>query len=95
MTFFVSYIFKSAELVFFMLDLYGWMSLSSTEVLIDLWKEEVQKLSAAGVAMEKILCQSLITPSCGMGSLSAEAALKVLQLLDEVSRRLRKEFTLS
>jgi methionine synthase II (cobalamin-independent) len=65
------------------------------EVLIDLWKEEVQKLSTAGVAMEKILCQSLITPSCGMGSLSTQAALKVLQLLEDVSRHLRKEFNLS
>ena len=65
------------------------------ELLIDLWKDEVQKLSTAGVTMEKILCQSLITPSCGMGSLSADAALKVLQLLDEVSRRLRKEYALS
>jgi methionine synthase II (cobalamin-independent) len=45
--------------------------------------------------MEKIISQSLITPSCGMGSLSAEAALKVLQLLDEVSCKLRKEFNIS
>jgi methionine synthase II (cobalamin-independent) len=65
------------------------------EMLINLWKEEVQKLSSSGVAMEKIISQSLITPSCGMGSLSAEAALKVLHLLDEVSRRLRREFNLS
>jgi methionine synthase II (cobalamin-independent) len=65
------------------------------ELLIDVWKDEVQKLSTAGVAMGKILCQSLITPSCGMGSLSTQASLKVMQLLEEVSRRLRKEFNLS
>jgi methionine synthase II (cobalamin-independent) len=70
------------------------ISTVTPEVLIDQWKEEVQNLSSAGVSMEKIIHQSLITPSCGMGSLSAEAALKVLQLLDEVSRRLRNEFHL-
>jgi len=63
--------------------------------LLDLWNEEVQQLSSAGVAREKIIRQSLITPSCGMGSLSEESALKVLQMLSDVSQRLREEYALS
>lgn len=45
-------------------------------------------LTALGVARETVIAQSLITPSCGTGSLSPELALKVLGLTREVARRL-------
>ncbi len=67
---------------------------ATPEKLIVLWNEEVQKLCSAGVAREKIIRQSLITPSCGMGSLSVDSAHRVLQLLDAVSRRLREHYAL-
>ncbi|MCX5894636.1 MAG: hypothetical protein NTZ51_02215 [Proteobacteria bacterium] len=66
----------------------------TTDSLIRLWKDEVQNLTAAGIPLETIVRQSLITPSCGAGSLSADAALRVLQLLFDVSQSLRKEFAL-
>ena len=40
----------------------------------------------------ELVAQSLITPSCGAGSLSLDQAVKVLQLTRSVSDRIRKEF---
>jgi len=65
---------------------------ATAEALIRLWKQHVEKLAAAGIALEKIARQSLVTPSCGAGSLSGTAALRVLELLSTVSHALRKEF---
>jgi hypothetical protein len=64
----------------------------SAAALIQLWKQHVEKLTAAGLTLEKIARQSLVTPSCGAGSLSKAAALRVLELLQEVSDSLRQEF---
>jgi hypothetical protein len=64
----------------------------SAASLIQLWKQHVEKLIAAGLTLEKIARQSLVTPSCGAGSLSKAAALRVLELLSHVSQALRKEF---
>ncbi len=58
------------------------------------WENEVRDLEALGFERSKILAQSLITPSCGTGSLSLENATKVLRLTREVSDRLRKKLTL-
>jgi methionine synthase II (cobalamin-independent) len=60
--------------------------------LMQLWQQHVEKLIAAGLSLEKIARQSLVTPSCGTGSLSKAAALRVLELLSHVSQALRKEF---
>ena len=64
----------------------------SAASLIQLWKQQVEKLAAAGLTPEKIARQSLVTPSCGAGSLSKAAALRVLELLQEVTDSLRQEF---
>ncbi len=64
----------------------------SAASLIELWKQHVEKLTAAGLTPEKIARQSLVTPSCGAGSLSKAAALRVLELLQEVTDSLRQEF---
>jgi methionine synthase II (cobalamin-independent) len=66
----------------------------SAESLIALWKQHVQKLAGAGLPVDRIVRQSLVTPSCGAGSLSRAAALRVLELLQEVSESLRHEFGL-
>jgi len=39
-----------------------------------------------------LLNQSLITPSCGAGSLTPELAEKTLALTKEVSERIREEY---
>ncbi len=48
---------------------------------------KIKKIEELGVDRKTILSQSLITPSCGTGSLSLEHATKVLQLTKEVSKK--------
>lgn len=66
----------------------------SGESLFRLWTEEVTRLAkAAGVSQEKILDQSLITPSCGTGSLPLAAAEKVVRITKELSDKIRGEIS--
>ena len=55
------------------------------------WHEKVRAIEDLGIDSRQIASQSLITPSCGVGTLSAEMAERVLQLTREVSARLRRE----
>jgi hypothetical protein len=48
-------------------------------------------LANMGIEKSRILAQSLISPSCGTGSLSYAHALKVLELTKSVTEILRKE----
>ncbi len=50
---------------------------------------QFQHLGALGIDHAKILAQSLITPSCGTGSLTENQAVKVLEMTREVSRAVR------
>jgi len=43
------------------------------------WDQQVASLAALGISEETVIAQSLITPSCGMGALTREQALKVLE----------------
>ncbi len=54
-------------------------------------EKHIEKLVSFGINRDKILEQSLITPSCGTGSLSLELATKVLSLTKGVSERFRKQ----
>jgi len=58
--------------------------------LIQKWQSQVEQLARYKIDAEKVVTQSLITPSCGAGSLSYEDALRVLQILKEISQELRK-----
>ncbi len=62
----------------------------TTDSLVAKWKAKAREIEALGIDMSKISAQSLITPSCGTGSLSFDNATKVLKLTREVSDRLRK-----
>jgi hypothetical protein len=53
------------------------------------WEAQVAHLETLGIDRSRILAQSLITPSCGTGSLSPSDAIKVLEMTREVSRTLR------
>jgi methionine synthase II (cobalamin-independent) len=61
----------------------------TVDSLVIKWEDRVRELESLGFTRSKILAQSLITPSCGTGSLSLENATKVLRLTREVSDRLR------
>jgi methionine synthase II (cobalamin-independent) len=61
----------------------------TTDSLVTQWEDKARAIEAIGVGRTKILDQSLITPSCGTGSLSLDLAKKVLRLTAEVSDRLK------
>jgi len=61
----------------------------TTDSLVTQWVDKVGMIEALGVDRAKILDQSLITPSCGTGSLSLDLAKKVLRLTAEVSDRVK------
>lgn len=50
------------------------------------------ELKKRGLKEETLLEQSLITPSCGTGTLTVELAEKVMRLTKEISERIRGEF---
>lgn len=64
---------------------------ASSASLTDLWNRKVRSLENLGIDRERIFSQSLITPSCGVGTLPLALAEKVLRLTREVSDRLRTE----
>ena len=57
--------------------------------LVAKWESQATRLEALGMERKKILEQSLITPSCGTGSLSQHHAIKVLEMTRDVSQILR------
>ncbi len=62
---------------------------ASVETLVTRWEELMAAAERAGLDREVLRRQSLITPSCGTGSLSVAHAQKVLDLTREVSRVVR------
>lgn len=58
--------------------------------LIQKWQFYLEQLVDYNIDTEKVIKHSLITPSCGAGSLSPEDSVRVLKLLKVVSDELRK-----
>jgi len=56
------------------------------------WMNQVEQVVALGIDMQQLINQSLLTPSCGMGSLGLDSAEKVIKLTTAVSRKARKLF---
>jgi len=54
------------------------------------WKQYVRKLVGFGIDPQSVLHQSLLTPSCGTGSLTPQLSHRVMKLLGEVSEVLQK-----
>ena len=65
----------------------------SAESLTKLWEHQIKKLVRPGRDQAALLRQTLITPSCGTGSLRLEHAEKVLRLTKDVSVNLRTKYT--
>ena len=57
--------------------------------LVAKWESQASQLENIGIERTKCLAQSLITPSCGTGSLTPEEAINVLEMTREVSQTLR------
>jgi hypothetical protein len=62
----------------------------TAEGLIGILDGGIARLEAAGVARERILRRSIITPSCGLGSLTPAHAAAILELTLEISGRLQR-----
>ena len=59
------------------------------ESIWDRWMIQANQVVALGIDMQKLINQSLFTPSCGMGSLGLDSAEKVIKLTKAVSRKVR------
>jgi hypothetical protein len=65
----------------------------TNESLEAVFEKTMDELAAkTGLGKEAIARQSLITPSCGTGSLNVVLADKVFALIDEFSKYLRKKY---
>lgn len=63
--------------------------------LASLWEAHADLIADHRWDRAAILAQTLITPSCGTGSLSPDLALRVLELTRDVSARLREKYPLN
>ena len=69
------------------------ISAESAAALAARWEDHMDSLSSTGRAKPELLRQTLITPSCGTGSLSREMARRVLDLTAGVSASLRNKYS--
>lgn len=65
---------------------------ATVESLETVWTGYAGQIEALGVSPRAIRAQSLITPSCGTGSLSVARARRVLDLTRDLSARIRDNF---
>jgi methionine synthase II (cobalamin-independent) len=63
----------------------------TADILLEKLKGGMKRLEVLGIARDTIVSQCLITPSCGLGSLTPDKAEAILKLLREVSDRMQKE----
>jgi len=62
----------------------------SAESLAATWNSQLDQVVSLGIDRQTVLAQSLITPSCGVGSLTPPQALKVLEMTRDLSRLIRR-----
>jgi methionine synthase II (cobalamin-independent) len=60
--------------------------------LKDRLEEAMAPFTRNGIRFEKLVRQSLLTPSCGMATLNVEAAGRALELLTELSAAMRSRY---
>lgn len=74
---------------------HGLIEKETPDSLAALWEKQAGELCSGNRDLTAILRQSLITPSCGTGSLTPELARRVLALTRDVSAILRARYPLS
>jgi len=70
----------------------AWVDQESADSLYDRWKEQLRQVAGLGLDRGKVIEQTLITPSCGAGSLPVGQALKVIQMTQELSKKIQRNF---
>jgi methionine synthase II (cobalamin-independent) len=68
------------------------LSQESVSSLKDRLEEAMAPLTRKGIRFQELIEQSLLTPSCGLSGLSPEAAAQALEMLAELSVKLRKRY---
>ena len=63
----------------------------TADLLVEKLEAGMKRLEQQGVSRKILLSQCLITPSCGMGSLTPEKAEAILKLLRQISDRMQKK----
>ncbi len=66
----------------------------SVDSLLDRLEEAMALFTRDGLPIKQLVAQSLLTPSCTLASLSAEASIHSLELLSELSARIRSKYSL-
>jgi methionine synthase II (cobalamin-independent) len=61
----------------------------STDSLYSRWQEQLEQILDLGIDRNRLLRQSLITPSCGTGSIDRNRAEKVMGLTASLSEKIR------
>ncbi len=64
----------------------------NTESLVSLWRHQVEQLVDNDLSLETIFHQSIITPSCGCGTLTVALAERVISLTRQISEQIRLQF---
>ena len=64
----------------------------TVDSLVERFHQAIGLLTAKGLHRDDLLAASLITPSCGCGSLSVETAERVLQTTGQVARALQERY---
>ena len=68
------------------------IEIEEVDSLVNKWFEQTRQLQAIGIDAKIVYQQTLITPSCGTGTVSEKQARKVLELTKGVSERIRASF---
>jgi hypothetical protein len=68
------------------------LAVESCDNLVRRLLEAMGMLVQKGIALDSLLAASLISPCCGLGSLSVEASEHVLELTAEVSEEMRRRY---
>lgn len=63
----------------------------TVDSLYAMWREQRDATAKLGLTPETVKAQALMTPSCGVGSLSPELAMRVLELTRGLSDRVRSD----
>ncbi|MCK5515693.1 MAG: hypothetical protein KAI39_02375 [Desulfobulbaceae bacterium] len=66
-----------------------YIDIETAQSLTEKWRKQTQELVALGIPESTIYEQTLITPSCGTGTVTGSQALRVIELTKEVSERIR------
>ena len=59
--------------------------------LVDQWQQKAAQVAQLGIDPDQLIAQSLVTPSCGAGSLTFDQAVKVLKLTRDISEQIRRK----